>query len=139
MYRYLGNERFQLEFFSPNICGGAVIIAALFALCVFLYFIDLKKWYFQLIAYLAVSAAFILQFFLGITYSRGSYIGYTAALLFMYILSRKKAIIGIGLSYFVTLAVIANGLQRVTSIGNIGGRFNNESFISLERRSGYCI
>ena len=119
MYQYSGNSRFQLNFFSPNICGGAVIIAALFVLILFLYFIDKKKWYNQLTAYLSVAMLFALQFFLGITYSRGSYIAYTLALLMIYILSRKKVIFGIGLSYFVTLGLIANGLQRISSIANV--------------------
>ena len=128
MFHYLGHERLQMAFFSPNICGAFLTILVLIICGIFLYFSKSEKHSLKIFSYCLLPVIICLFIGIGMTYSRGSYIACLFALISGHILVRSiKSVMFI----FIFLAIILSvpdGGQRVVSTvhfreGSIYNRF----------------
>lgn len=131
MFYYLGNERLQLFFTSPNICATFLTMSVLLCIGIFLFLLDRKKKIWNFVGWGAVFPCILIQFILlASTYSRGGYVACCFALLMTCILSPKKLnFLFLGLWIIVLLSTV-DGVSRVQSIGHIGdGSIRNRLLI----------
>lgn len=120
MFHYLGNERLQLGFFSPNVCATFLAMSVLLCIGFFWFLIAQKKIGWKIAGWGIVSPFIILQFImLAATYSRGGYVACSFALCVACIVSRKKWSFLFLLLWIIILFLTGDGVERVQSIGNI--------------------
>lgn len=121
MFHYLGNERLQLCFFSPNVCATFLAMSVLLCIGFFWFLFDQKKIGWKIVGWGIVFPFILLQFImLATTYSRGGYVACSFALLIACIFSRKKWSFLFPVLWVIILFLTGDGVERVQSIGNIG-------------------
>ncbi len=119
MFRFMGVYREQLWFFSPNLAGCFLAMAALFSLGLFTFLINRKNICLRYGALLPLLTGSISIFILGCTYSRGGYVGLIAGLLCFLLCIRTKWTALWGAIFLLSLLILENGVARVTSAAHI--------------------
>ena len=120
MFHYLGNERLQLCFFSPNVCATFLAMSVLLCIGFFWFLFDQKKIGWKIVEWGIVFPFILLQFImLATTYSRGGYVACSFALLVACIFSRKKWSFLFPVLWGIILFLTGDGVERVQSIGNV--------------------
>ncbi len=119
MYYYLGNERLQLGFFSPNVAAAFLVVTSLLTAGALLFAIR-RRGIYSRIGFGLLGAALAAQFFmLAATYSRGGYVACLCALTAAAMVYRKIRGWILPVLFLVILLFTANGLSRIKSIGDI--------------------
>ena len=119
MFRFMGVYREQLWFFSPNLAGCFLAMAALFSLGLFTFLINRKNICLRYGALLPLLTGSISIFILGCTYSRGGYVGLIAGLLCFLLCIRTKWTALWGAIFLLSLLILENGVARVASAAHI--------------------
>ena len=127
MYHFLGNERLQLWFYSPNVCAAFLAMTILLAVGIFLW---LPRRHWREFIPAGLLAVFIvgLELLLAKTYSRGGFVALLAGFVAAWLLLRRRATVGFGLTAVGMVLLVSNGVDRVRSMaevsdGSIANRF----------------
>ena len=121
MFHYLGNERLQLYFFSPNVCAAFLVMSVLLSIGFLGVLVNQKKLGWKFAGWGLFFPVIFLQFImLAITYSRGGYIACFLALLTACFFSRKKWSFLFPVLFTCILLMTGDAGARVKSIGNVG-------------------
>ena len=119
MYHYLGNERLQFFFFSPNVCAAFLVITALLTAGAFLFAVK-NKWTWQRIWAGLFGLAFFLQLvMIAITYSRGGYVACFAALIAAAVFCQSRWGWVLPVLFLAVLLFTGSGASRVKSMGDV--------------------
>ncbi len=119
MFHYLGNERLQLYFFSPNVCGAFLTMTILLSIGFFWLLRERKESVWKVAAYCILPLIVVQLAMLAWTYSRGGYIACMIALLVVGILSRKRWNWLFPILLTVMILLTGSGASRLKSIGDI--------------------
>lgn len=137
MFYYLGNERLQLWFTSPNICASFLSMTVLLSVGIFLCCINRKPLCFRLIAFALGCAVIAQQILLSLTYSRGGYLALCLGLAFTCFFCRKKWVLVFLLFFMIIIVLTSHGVDRIQSISEIGeGSIRNRLLLW---NGGTCI
>ncbi len=130
MYQYLGNERLQLWFYSPNVCVAFLIMSVMLTIGIFFLIVQRKNKWCRILSW-SLSAVIFLQFsMITATYSRGGYLACLVVLAITSICSRKRWSVAFLLMFVFTILIIGDGPARVKSMGEIGeGSIRNRLFL----------
>lgn len=121
MFHYLGNERLQLWFFSPNVCAAFLTMSALLCIGVFWFLAGRRRSGWKIAGWCVLFPLILLQFImLATTYSRGGYVACFSALLAACIFSREKRSFLFPALFAAILLLTGDGVSRVQSMGDIG-------------------
>ena len=120
MFHYLGNDRLQLWFITPNVCASFLSMTILLSIGIFLCCVDRKKLYFKIIAFALGFAVIAQELLTALTYSRGGYLALGTGLVFAWLFCRKKWVLFFFLAFIAILLLTSNGMDRVQSIGATG-------------------
>ena len=119
MYRFMGVYREQLWFYSPNLAGCFLVMAALFSLGVFVFLLKRKRVWLRYGAILPLLTGSVSIFVLACTYSRGGYVGFVAGLVFFLLCLRTKWAALWGGVFALSLLILENGAARVASAAEL--------------------
>jgi len=120
MYHYLGNERLQFAFFSPNVCAAFLVVTALLTAGMFLLLVD-RRGFLPKIAAGVFGIAVLLQFvMIAITYSRGGYVACFAALTAAACGCRRRWSWALPVLFLAVVLLTGDGPSRIRSAGDLG-------------------
>lgn len=119
MYHYLGMERLQWSFYSPNVCAAFLVVTLLVTVGAFLFLVYRKCVWAKAGAGVFGIAALIQMLMIGATYSRGGYVAGFAALTAAAIFCRKRWSWVFPALFLAALLFTDGGASRVKSIGGI--------------------
>lgn len=120
MFQYLGNERLQLWFFSPNVCASFLILSVMLTIGLFFITFEQKNASFRAFTCFLFALINIQLLMIAMTYSRGGYLACFTALSFAFIISRKRWSMAFIFIFILTLLLVSDGSSRVKSMGDLG-------------------
>lgn len=115
-YRYLGNMRVQLWFYSPNACAAFLCMTIFLTLGLASWSRSRTRWKYRLLGWGALALAGGQMWLLAGTYSRGGYLAFFFTLGLLWYLSRKKLFPVTMLVFGIILLFINDGIKRVESM-----------------------
>ncbi len=120
MYHYLGNERLQFAFFSPNVCAAFLVVTALLTAGVFLLLVS-RRGVLPKIGAGFFGVAVQLQFLMiAVTYSRGGYLACFAALTAAACCCRRRWSWALPVIFLAIVLLTGDGPSRIRSAGDLG-------------------
>ncbi len=121
MYQYLGNERLQFDFFSPNVLAAFLIMSIMLAIGGFGWALQCKSRRTGYAVAGCLLLAILLQMtMLAVTYSRGGYVAALVVLVGAALVLRQKWGWIFPVLLVVVLLLTNSGVSRVKSIADVG-------------------
>lgn len=119
MFQYLGNERLQLWFFSPNVCATFLVLSVMLTFGLFFLAISRKKMCNRIFAVCLFALACLQLFMIVATYSRGGYLACLTGMLLAFIISRKRWSMVFIFVFIWALLLVGDGSSRIKSMGDL--------------------